>query len=319
MDINQLRQKSKALGFSFECGLNKGAGYVLVDGNDDRPLGHDYTASLADIESYLDNFAGDLGVEVEISDDKECKPPPTPAELRKSLLEYANADQIKSVLSPPSSTQQEQRDRIALDRLMAVGTTTHSAKAFEQLPEAEKQKHHANLRAALAKEEKAKAAKLPKSTLPLRLIGLNPDHPVALEKARQGREFQKANQQLRTNIASLKDSPEAVQEERDRLKNSLPPAPGAYDPAPKPPSEMVVTVIERRHRVSKADRQRAPRLARLRADILAAIARDDRAAAGSLLKEAKRVLGHGSFGTFVTEEIAISPSSAQRYIKEALG
>jgi hypothetical protein len=47
-----------------ERGLKKGAGYVLVDVNGDKPLGTDYTASLDDIDRFLNDFADDAGIDV---------------------------------------------------------------------------------------------------------------------------------------------------------------------------------------------------------------------------------------------------------------
>jgi hypothetical protein len=335
MDINQLRKKAGALGFSFERGARRGAGYVLIDANGDQPLGSDYTASLAEVEKYINNVADDLGVEVEIRDDKESVPPPTRVEIQKSLRGHANAEQIKTVIGPtPPSTRQEQRTRIALDGLLSVGINARSAMAFDQLSEAEKECHHANLRAALATDDKRKAADLPKPSLPLRETGLNPDHPLAQERARQGRVFHKANELLKTNLASLRDydsgyyraiafenglmMPGDVREfHREQIEEFQPPEIGAYDPAPKATTKVTVASVRR---CSKADRLVRQRLWKLRNDIGGAIARDDRAGAGAVLKLVKdSILDHGQFGEWVTREIEISTRSAQRYMEATSG
>jgi hypothetical protein len=336
MEINQLRQRASALGFSFERGLKKGAGYVLVDANGDRPLGTDYSASLLGIEKYLDDYADDVDVEVETGE--ESKPPPTPAEIRKSLGGHANVSEIKEVLTPPPSTRQEQRDRIALDGLLSMGNNARSAMAFDQLPEAEKEKYRANLRAALAKEEKAKAAKLPKPTMPLRETGLNSDHPLPAEKARHGRVFQEANRRLKTNLGSLRDynsdyyreeafynglpSPEWEREfERERLKNAPRPEPGAYDPAPKPVTGFAVTA--KRGRPSNADiqkRQAEWRLDKI-AEALRSRLRDKRtpkrdAEVGALLVDAKALLSRGDWDAWI-ETLPISRSASYGFLAKA--
>jgi hypothetical protein len=333
--LNLLRAKASALGFSMERGLKKGAGYVLVDVNGDKPLGTDYTASLDDIDRFLNDFADDAGIDVaETSRAEPIKPPPTKAEIRKSLANHPDAGEIKKVLEPPLSTGEEQRQRLALDHLVLTAATARSAMAFEQLSEAEKEEFYAKLRAAIADEEKRKTAKLPTSVTPIREIGINPDHPLAQERARQGRAFHAADQQLRTNLASLKDydsadyrydallngklTPEEIWEfEREKAKDFVPPEAGAPYAAPKPAKG--VTVVSKKRRVSKADRPIKWRLLQLRGAIRDAVARKDRAGAGTLLREAKDLLGHGAFIDWVEREIGISVRSAQRSMEVAEG
>ena len=334
-DLNLLRAKASALGFSFERGIKRGAGYVLVDANGDKPLGTDYTASLDDIDRFLNDFADDAGIDdVETSSDEPSKPPPTTAEIRKSLAGHPDAGEIKKVLQPPPATREEQRRRIALDRLFLTGATARSSMAFDRLPEAEKQEFYARFRAAIEDEEKGKAAKLPTPVTPIRDIGINPDHPFAKERARQGRAFHNANQQLRTNLASLKDydsadyrwvalengllTPEEIWElEREKAKDYVPPEAGAPYATPRPATE--VTVVSKKGRVSKADRPIRRRLLQLRGAIRDALARKDRAGAGTSLREAKDLLGHGPFIDWVEREIGISVRSAQRYMEVAKG
>jgi hypothetical protein len=328
---NQLREKASELGFSFQRGIRKGAGYVLVnDANGDKPLGNTYTASLVDIDRYLDSFADDAGLDdVEIGSGEPSKPPPTKAEMVKSLQGNTKAGEIKKALNPPSSTQQEQHDRIALDRLMRVGMDARSAMAFDRLSADEKEKHFANLRAAMAKEEKAKAAQSPKPTLPLRDKGLNSDHPLAQEKARQGRVFHKAGQRWKTNIASLRDCDsdgyqnhaphfdgEQSREEIDRAENmsGLPPDQENTDPTPKPTTSFT---IAKQGRLSKADRLIRQRLFKARGGIREALARNDQPAAGAMLREVKGILDHGEFGDWVAREIGISIRTAERCLEAA--
>ena len=165
--------------------------------------------------------------------------------------------------------------------------------------------------------------------MPIREIGINPDHPFAQERARRGRAFHKANEQLRTNLASLKDyddaeyrwdallngklTPEEIWEaECEKAKDFVPPEGGAPYTAPKPAKAIIV--VSKRRRVSKADRPIRLRLLQLRGAIRDALARKDRAGAGTLLREAKDLLGHGPFIDWVEREIGISVRSAQRYI-----
>jgi hypothetical protein len=153
--LNLLRAKASSLGFSMERGLKKGAGYVLVDANGDKPLGTDYTASLDDIERFLNDFADDAGIDdVETSSDEPSKPPPTAAEIRKSLADHPDAGVIKKVLRPPPSTGEEQRQRLALDHLFWTGATGRSLMAFEHLSEAKKEEFFAKLQAAIEDEKK---------------------------------------------------------------------------------------------------------------------------------------------------------------------
>jgi hypothetical protein len=304
-----------------------------VDANGDKPLGTDYTASLADIERFLNDFADDAGIDdVETGSDEPSRPPPSTAEIRKSLAGHPDAGEIKKVLQPPPATREEQRRRIALDRLVWTIAKPRSSMAFERLSETEKEEFYAKVRAAIEDEEKRKAAKLPRPVTPIRDIGINPDHPFERERARQGRAFHKANQQLRTNLASLKDydtadyrrdalengklTPEEIWEsEREKAKDFVPPEAGAPYATPKPATG--VTVVSKKRRVLKADRPIRQRLLQLRGAIRDAVARKDRAGAGTLLREAKDLLGHGPFIDWVEREIGISVRSAQRHMEVA--
>jgi hypothetical protein len=329
MGTDDLKAKAAALGFTFERGVKKGAGYVLVDANGDRPLGTDYSASLADVKEYIDNFAADLGVDVEISDDKPSVPPPTHAQFQKSIREHANADQIKTVIreKKPPSTLQEQRDRIALDGLLSVGMSARSAMAFDKLSEAEKQKHFANVRDALAADEKrrAEAANLPTPTA---------DDPLVQERARQTRVFQKANAALKTNIASLADYDTEDYREiafenglttwddvremlREEAANFIPPE-ATDHPAQHAPTTSTGFAVQfaRPRRLSKDEQ----RLAAIGAEIRSRKAAGASSAEiGKLLTTAKDILGHGAFLPWLQRHLAMPARTAQVYMRTTLG
>ena len=104
MDVKQIEAKAAALGYSFERGLRKGAGYVLTDSHGDKPLGDGYTASLADIARYLNNLLHDLDepeIESGIAPD-ETRAPLSDAEIRRSLRGHDNANKINDVLESTS-------------------------------------------------------------------------------------------------------------------------------------------------------------------------------------------------------------------------
>lgn len=331
LDINRLREKASALGFSFQRGTRKGAGYVLVnDANGDKPLGDTYAASLDDVERYLDSFADDAGIEeVEIGSGEPSKPPPTQAEMRKSLQGHPNAGAIKGVLQPQSETRDEQRQRIGLDHLVLSVVTPAQRAAFDRLPEEEKQAYFAKVKAATAAEEKRKADKLPKQVTPLRESGINPDHPFAKEKARQSRVFADANRKLRTNRASEKDrnddeyqnygayfDGQETDEEAKRAENIsfLPPEAGAYNPTPKPAVEFKGET--RRPRLSRSElqmRREASAIGDLyRKNLLTEL--------GRKLANKQASLDHGEWESWLAENeaaLGFSRTTAWRFIKKA--
>jgi hypothetical protein len=97
----------------------------------------------------------------------------------------------------------------------------------------------------------------------------------------------------------------------------VPPQAGAPYATPKPATSF--TVVSKKRRVLKADRPIRQRLLQLRGAIRDAVARKDRAGAGTSLREAKDLLGHGPFIDWVEREIGISVRSAQRYMEGAKG
>jgi hypothetical protein len=331
--IDELKSKAEALGFSFERGMKKGAGYVLVnDANGDRPLGHDYTASLADIELYLQTFAGDIGIDVvELGSSEPSKPPPTKTEIQKSIRGHDKAEQIKDVLKPSAPSGQESLERER--RWSQIKGAREDWRAFALMSEAEKAERLAKAKVAKAEEERIAAAKLPRQKIPLRDFGnkISIDDPLYKERVRQNNVVQKANRLLfRTNLASVNDyesdkyredafenglmMPDEVRAiVREENKNFLAPDKSAWNPAPKPATNFKLIRMERR--ISKADRP----ILQLRAAIRDAIARKDRPAAGAMLIKAKELLGHGAFTDWVHQKIGINIRTAERYMELAQG
>lgn len=343
MNIEPLREKASALGFSFERGTSKHAGYMLIkDSSGDRPLGYGYAASLKDIDRYLDSYAVQAGIDaVEIGNSEPRKPPLTKKEVSRALEGHNDVDKIKEVLNPPPSRKQAQRDRIALDRLFSIGMDARSAIAFDKLSEAEKEAHYARLRAVLEKEEQIKAASLPKPTIPFRTFAINSDHPFAKEEARRKREFWKADQRWRTNIGSRKDCENQPLNENEVLvphhgkgsnkalpkEESLPPERGPYNPAPKAPSrptlvyarpkltsaEIMTRKAEAAAKQQTDDRQR-------RIDAITAEVRAKRRAMrkpdiGSLLNEMRRMVSPSEYQAWL-RNLEIPELSARRWAAE---
>jgi hypothetical protein len=336
VNVEQLRDKASALGFSFERGMSNGSGYMLVhDASGDRPLGSAYTAYLKDIDRYLDSYALNAGVDVvEIGNSELSKPPLTMTGASKALEGHKDARKIKEVLSPPPSGRQAQRDRIALDRLFFTGMDTRSSMAFDKLSDAEKEAHRARLRAALEEEDRAKAAGLPKPTIPLRTIGINSDHPLAQERARQSRVFQRADQLLtRTNISSRRDGENEDLDDNEVLfrrpkieeEEPLPPEPGT-DYAPKAPC--IPKVVVARPKLTRAEivtrkanadaKQRADerqrRIDEITAEVSAKYTRR-KPGIGQQLKEMRQIVSPSDYQAWL-RGLGIPEASARRWAAE---
>jgi hypothetical protein len=80
-----------------------------------------------------------------------------------------------------------------------------------------------------------------------------------------------------------------------------------------------VTTTSIKRRLSKAELEKRGKLLKLATGINDAVMRDDRAAAGAMLRDAKALLGHGHFLDWVQRETGLDPRSAQRYIEAAGG
>jgi hypothetical protein len=126
-DIDKLQEKAAELGCSFEKGATRFAGYVLTDSDGNKPLGDTYTASLKDIERWLDNRLADAGEDVEEDDDDKGKlpvqppngppmKPPTTKKTNQVLKEHSNKDEIKRALDDqPHLTRDQLKDRMRRD------------------------------------------------------------------------------------------------------------------------------------------------------------------------------------------------------------
>ena len=214
-NINSLRAKATELGFSFKKGAGQFAGYVLTnerhDDIDEKPLGSDFSASLPDIEDFLEDFAGDISAgrvkpsdepddeaEVETSADVAKVKPPSPQKLTAALRGHDHAAEIKALTKAPQQNKQDVHDREALDHLLWVVNDPRASGAFYRQSKATQDAHWEKLRLALARYENAKAAKLPKSTITFQDLERE-------ERARQARKFHKMNEAFRTNLDSIRD------------------------------------------------------------------------------------------------------------------
>jgi hypothetical protein len=363
----ELERKGAALGFTLHRGTQRGAGYVVVDDkNGDRPLGNDFTASLAEVEDFLDNKATE-GIDVDdingedkkrltnavgedadhdgeesyLDDDDaneniapsrpETKPV-TKAQVAEAVRGHDNADQIKKVLGPRSTTRQDERNRTAAAGLTSPGAilAVTMAKAAGKLSEAEAKRYDENVAKAEATEQEAQARR---HTLPSPWVA----DAEANAAAQKRPAHVKAEMAFRTNIDSLKDLDDPtyrrtqfwdgglrrfedeVADERARRKRFLRPTAGPYDPAPKAPEGAVAVVAAKARRLSPAETRNRLQLSRLRGEVKQAIARNDPPAAGAALNAVKDRLDHGEFLPWLDREIGISASSAERYMKAVPG
>jgi hypothetical protein len=95
--FKQLKDKAKALGFSYEQDSEDRDGYVLIDDSTGEiVLGDGYTATLKDTREYIDSAANDLDVEVEVTKLKKVKPP-APATISKALRGHQHAAEIRAM------------------------------------------------------------------------------------------------------------------------------------------------------------------------------------------------------------------------------
>ena len=327
VNITELQKQAALLGFSFTKGPGKFSGYILIeDGTGERPLGHDYSASLADVATYLSHYRTEGDID-DLETGIESKPIP--------------ANQIKKAndILGRKQTKEEVHNRLLLNY---YATT----KAWGDMSPEERRLHIVKQKAAEAEEEKAKAARLPKPTIPLRAIALNSDHPLAQERSRQSRVFRDADDRwveaLRTNVGTLLHGSEQDDEfyrdhfmdpekERQRLYDEhvrnaamTKPEPGAPDfVAVQPGSGFAVSTtgspvpkeISTKSRDEAVAKMRGEVLVTLAGKIRQAIERKDKPEAGAGLAKAKKLLGHGSFIAWVEAQIGISARTAQRYLQ----
>jgi hypothetical protein len=131
------------------------------------------------------------------------------------------------------------------------------------------------------------------------------EHPAFRESARRQNAFQRAEDRFHAHQGhSFKEAGYA------------PPDAEAPDYREvKAVGGVATTSIKRR--LSKADLEKRGRLLKLATGIKAAVTRNDRAAAGALLRDAKALVGHGHFLDWVKRETGLELRSAQRYIDAA--
>jgi hypothetical protein len=131
------------------------------------------------------------------------------------------------------------------------------------------------------------------------------EHPAFRESARRQNAFQRAEDRFHAHQGhSFKEAGYA------------PPDTQAPDYREvKAVGGVATTSIKRRF--SKADLEKRGRLLKLAKGIKAAVTRNDRAAAGAMLRDAKALVGHGEFLDWVKRETGLEPRSAQRYIEAA--
>jgi Protein of unknown function (DUF3102) len=130
------------------------------------------------------------------------------------------------------------------------------------------------------------------------------EHPAVKHSIRRQNAFQAAEDRL---LAATGASFEQVGYE--------PPAPG--EPAFQAVKAVTtVAATSKRRHLSKADVELKSKLLKLSTGIRDAAAREDRAAAGALLREAKALLEHGEFVAWVERESGLSKSTVERYMRE---
>ena len=335
MDVKQIEAKASALGYSFQRGLRKGAGYVLTDSHGDKPLGDGYTASLADIARYLDDLLSDLD-EPEVETGVEEAPAPlSDAQIRRSLRGHDNADEIDEVLNPAPISKSKEEKREQKRRDSVILGPREGWRAFALMSEQEKRAFSAKAEAARVEEERLEKARLPKEQIPIRTTGLNADHPLKAEAIRKQNEFRKADERLKTNIASIRDRNEDDDErcrdtfgdpDKEHMETireaeavrarilSLQEDDAQYQPAPKSTPIGNVAVVSTVRRLSRSERASRRRLLELRSEIVQALARSDQTKVGAMLREAKDLLDHGDFVRWIENELNISPRTAQRHM-----
>jgi hypothetical protein len=133
------------------------------------------------------------------------------------------------------------------------------------------------------------------------------EHPAFRESVRRQNAFQRAE-----------DHFHAHQGPSFNEAGYAPPDPQAPDYREvKAVGGVATTSIKRR--LSKAELEQGGKLLKLATGIKDALKRDDRTAAGEMLRDAKALVGHGQFLDWVKRETGLEPRTAQRYIEAAGG
>jgi hypothetical protein len=134
------------------------------------------------------------------------------------------------------------------------------------------------------------------------------EHPAFQESVRRQNAFQKAEEAFHAHQVGVGFDKAGYD----------PPAPDAPGFLAVTPVTSVAATSKRRH-LSKADLEAKRKLLVLATSIRVAVERDDRAAAGAKLCEAKALLGHGPFVAWIEAETGLSVRSAQRFMEAASG
>jgi hypothetical protein len=285
-NIDSLRAKATELGFSFKKGAGQFAGYVLTnerhDDLDEKPLRSDFTASLADVEDFLEDFSADISAgrikesdepdadaEVETSTNVPKVKPPSPQKLAAALRGHESAAEIKALTKSAKVSDQQS------------GPTLQDA-MFEQ--------------------------RALKSRLEHKLNGHRNINPDGLHDR---------NEHDEENDRELKKFLEDERRIRENFEKYSAPEKGTPDfAAPKAATGFEVATIGRRIARSELPKRRT--LLEVATVIRAAIAKGDKAGAGKLLIEAKEgTLDHGEFTKWAERETGLTSRTCRNYMAMA--
>jgi hypothetical protein len=351
MDVMKLRGKAAALDFSFTKGPTKFAGYMLVNNaNGDRPLGTDYTSSLAEIERYLADYTDSLDVEVELGSDSEAKPP-APKEIKQALKGNPKAVDIKAIVAekeglPRPKLTKEEREAEKRRESALLGTPGQQ-KAYQlgqaglpggMSPEDAAQ-YVLNSREAKRKQDEIDSEAARKQKPQYFRVNDNTkisvDDPLFAEKQRRESVHKKADELLRrTSISSRKDiDPEDYEQGFYRKSPSDSDDADALPPEGQSgaPAGSTGFAVQTKRQAAQRDRGAAPadalarlkreakeqRLVAIEPQIKAALLRKDFIEAGRLLDEVKtKLLVHGQYALWL-KSVGVPMRTAQRCLAKA--
>jgi hypothetical protein len=344
----QLEEEAATLGWSFQQGTKKGAGYNLITDEGEMPLGDDYTGSLAAIKQLVQKeqqrrdkaLLDDPDEEVEEEEINEdggiSNPKPkeakarglSPQEIASSIRDHENAGTIKDVMKTTPDYDREY-DRLirSFDNLLTVVNKPAAYAAFLKLPKHLQAQHWERLRIVSDQYEKAKAARFPKGSKTIQELLLE-------EKARQANVYIKAHWHVLINPDGLHDRNENTSDQdlnkfldgekrrRDNFERNFAPDKNMPDYAtPTVGSAPIVEKTKRKltlaeitsRKVEVKQQDQATRLEEITA-ALAGVRKPD----GRLLKEAKAILEQQGVGFYKwIATVGISETTARRQMKAA--
>jgi hypothetical protein len=351
ISLTQLKEKAAELLCFFERGQRRGAGYVLVDPDGNKPLGDDYTASLRDIERWLSDRASsadaldgapdDIDDGEIVADKPEHKlahvAPPTPQQIHDALQGHENADAIRAVLKPaplPTWTESKwDRDR----RNSAIMGPREGWRSDLLMSEEEKAAKTARAQAAMAEVdpiEAAKAASYPKFSRRDYGDKVSVDDLAFEEKRRQNNVRRRAERQFSQTNRSHDVEFQEIDGEicvepwrwRDNDDEDFIPPPESHDPAPKAAAHVNVTLkpsrLSRKELLRRREEaKRSSAVDQIAGEIRTLMSKPPTqkrdAALGALLAKAKGQVGRGAFNHFCAEALSISRANAYRLMKAA--